>query len=112
VTLARISKRAQQDLRQIREYIALDDPEAAERVEKALLDTADLLAQNIEIGRRIPNAAPRHTDVRWFVVPRFRNYLIFLQTTSGEHSGYSDSSRGARLDSVLWSDAAGRIILK
>ena len=79
MTLARISKRAQQDLRQIREYIALDDPEAAERVEKALLDTADLLAQNIEIGRRIPNAAPRHTDVRWFVVPRFRNYLIFYR---------------------------------
>jgi len=111
VTLARISKRAQQDLRQIREYIALDDPEAAERVEKALLDTADLLAQNIEIGRRIPNAAPRHTDVRWFVVPRFRNYLIFYRPHQ-EHSGYSDSSRGARLDSVLWSDAAGRIILK
>jgi plasmid stabilization system protein ParE len=37
------------------------------------------LAQNAEIGRHILNAGPRHADVRWFVVPRFRNYLIFYR---------------------------------
>lgn len=76
---ARISGRAQRDLEQIRDYIAVDDPAAAERVWQAFLDTADLLAQNVEIGNRIRNAGPRHAQVRWFVVPQFRNYLIFYR---------------------------------
>ena len=76
---ARISRRAERDLEQIRDYIATDDPEAAERVRQAFLDTADLLAQNVEIGRPIREASPRHADIRWFVVPRFRNYLIFYR---------------------------------
>ena len=60
-------------------YIATENPEAAERVWQAFLDTADLLAGNVEIGRRILKASPRHADVRWFVVPRFRNYLLFYR---------------------------------
>ena len=76
---ARISKRAQQDLERIRGHIAADNPAAAERVRDAFLDTADLLAENREIGAVILNASPRHADVRWFVVPRFRNYLIFYR---------------------------------
>jgi toxin ParE1/3/4 len=80
VISARISRRAERDLEQIRDYIATDDPEAAERVRQAFLDTADLLAQNVEIGTHIREASPRHADIRWFVVPRFRNYLIFYRT--------------------------------
>ena len=76
---ARISKRAERDLEQIRNYIAADNPGAAESVRQAFLDTADLLAQNSEIGTRTLNAAPRHAQIRWFLVPRFRNYLIFYQ---------------------------------
>ena len=76
---ARISRRAERDLEQIRDYIAIEKPEAAERVWQAFPDTADLLAQNVGIGRHILNASPRHADVRWFVVPRFRNYLIFYR---------------------------------
>ena len=76
---ARVSKRAEKDLERIRGYIAADNPEAAERVWHALLDTADLLAQNAQIGRPILNASPRHAEVRWFVVPQFRNYLIFYR---------------------------------
>ena len=81
--LAHISKRAQRDLAQIRAYIATDDPEAAERVRRALLDTVDLLAQNTEAGKPILNATPRHADIRWFVVPRFRKYLIFYRPFQG-----------------------------
>jgi len=79
VSPARISRRAERDLEQIRDYIAIEKPEAAERVWQAFPDTADLLAQNVGIGRHILNASPRHTDVRWLVVPWFRNYLIFYR---------------------------------
>ena len=76
---AKISRRAERDLEGIRDYIATENPEAAERVWQAFLDTVDLLARNAEIGRHILNASPRHADVRWFVVPRFRNYLLFYR---------------------------------
>jgi toxin ParE1/3/4 len=79
VSPAKISRRAERDLEGIRDYIATENPEAAERVWQAFLDTADLLARNAEIGRHILNASPRHADVRWFVVPRFRNYLLFYR---------------------------------
>jgi plasmid stabilization system protein ParE len=76
---ARISKRARKDLERIRDWIAEDNREAADRLWDALLDTADLLAANIEAGTKIVNAPARYSDVRWFVVPRFRNYLVFYR---------------------------------
>lgn len=76
---ARISKRAARDLEQVRDRIASDNVEAADLVRMAFLDTADLLAQNPEIGKRIIGAAPRHAEVRWFVVSQFRSYLIFYR---------------------------------
>ena len=76
---ARISKWAQRDLEKIRDYIARDDPDAARRVWNACLDVADLLAENAEAGTKILNASHRHANVRWFVVPRFPNYLIFYE---------------------------------
>ena len=60
-------------------YVAADNLEAAYRVRHVILNTADFLAQHPELGRRIRNAARRHIRIRWFVVPRFRNYLIFYQ---------------------------------
>jgi toxin ParE1/3/4 len=76
---AKLSPRAQQDLEGIRNQIAEDNPSAAERVRATILDTADLLAMNPGIGRRIRNAKARHADIRWLVVPKFRNYLIFYR---------------------------------
>lgn len=75
----RFSKWAQRDLEAIRQHIAADNPLAAEQVRKAILDTADLLATNRDIGALIRNATARYSDVRWFVVSRFRNYLIFYR---------------------------------
>jgi toxin ParE1/3/4 len=60
-------------------YIAGDNPDAAERVHQAILDAADLLAQHPKLGRKIRNAKPRHAQIRWSLVPRFRNYLVFYQ---------------------------------
>jgi toxin ParE1/3/4 len=76
---ARFSPKAARDLNDISGYIAADNPEAAERVRRTILNTADLLAQHPEIGRRIRKAPARHLQIRWFVVPKFRNYLIFYQ---------------------------------
>jgi len=76
---AKFSPRAQQDLDGIRDFMAADSPDAAARVCLTILDTADLLAANAKIGRRIRNASARHADIHWLVVPKFRNYLIFYR---------------------------------
>ena len=76
---ARFSPRAARDLDQICGYIAADNPEAAERVRRIILNTGDFLAQHPELGRRIRKAAASHLQIRWFVVPKSRNYLIFYQ---------------------------------
>ena len=76
---ARFSPKAARDLDEISGHIAADNPEAAERVQLTLLNTADFLAQHPELGRRIRKAAARHLQIRWFVVPKFRNYMIFYQ---------------------------------
>ena len=76
---ARFSPKAASDLDEIFRYIFADNPDAAERVRRTILNTADLLAQHPELGRRIRNAAARHAQIRWLVVPAFRNYLIFYQ---------------------------------
>ena len=76
---ARLSPRAERDLEEIREHIAADNLDAAERVRLTILDTADLLAANPAIGRCIRHATVRHADIRWLVVPKFRNYLIFYR---------------------------------
>jgi toxin ParE1/3/4 len=76
---AKFSPKAARDLDEISDHIAADNPEAAGRVRRTILNTADLLAQHPEIGRRIRKAAARHLQIRWFIVPKFRNYLIFYQ---------------------------------
>lgn len=76
---AKLSPRAQSDLEEIHNYIAAESPDAAERVRLTMLDAADLFAQNPGIGRPICNASARHTDIRWSVVPKYRNYLIFYR---------------------------------
>ncbi|MBI4325800.1 MAG: type II toxin-antitoxin system RelE/ParE family toxin [Chloroflexi bacterium] len=76
---ARFSPKAGLDLDEHCSHIGADNPEAAERVRNTILNTADILAQHRELGRHIRKAAPRHAQIRWFVVPKFRNYLIFYQ---------------------------------
>ena len=76
---ARLSPKAGRDLDEHCGHIAADNAEAAEGVRHTILNTADFLAQHPELGRRIRNASQRHAQIRWFVVPKFRNYLIFYQ---------------------------------
>jgi len=76
---AKFSPKARQDVDEVSRYIAADNPEAADRVRQTILNTADFLAQHPELGRRIRNVTERHTQIRWFVVPKSCNYLIFYQ---------------------------------
>jgi len=76
---ARFSPKAERDLDNIVRFISSDNPDAARRVRETILDAADFLALNPELGRRIRNASLRYEQIRWFVVPKFRNYLIFYQ---------------------------------
>jgi toxin ParE1/3/4 len=79
MTFARFSPKAVRDLDDHCSYIAADNPEAAVRIRRMIFNTADLLAKHPELGRRIRKAQPRHAHIRWFVVPKFRNHLIFYQ---------------------------------
>jgi plasmid stabilization system protein ParE len=79
MTRARFSPEAERDLNSVSERIAADDPSTAQRVRRVILDTADFLAGHPELGLLIQNAAARHAKIRWFPVPRFRNYLLFYQ---------------------------------
>ena len=54
---ARFSPKAGRDLDEHCGHIAADNPEAAERVRRTILNTADFLAQHRELGRRIRNSA-------------------------------------------------------
>lgn len=76
---AKFSPKAVDDLDEHCSHISADNPEAAGRVHQAILNTADFLAHHRELGRCIRKASPRHAQTRWFVVPKFRNYLIFYQ---------------------------------
>jgi plasmid stabilization system protein ParE len=76
---ARLSPRAKNDLDQVCNYITGDNADAAQQVRKTILNTSDFLAMNPAIGRRILGASSRHAAIRWFVVPKYRNYLIFYQ---------------------------------
>jgi len=76
---ARLSPRAERDLDEACNYIAANNLDAAIKVRQTILNTADFLALNPALGRRILRATSRHAAIRWFVVPKYRNYLIFYQ---------------------------------
>jgi len=77
VIRAKLSPKAEHDLDDACNYISSDNPEAAARVRHTILETADFLAEHHGIGRLIRDARPRHAHIRFFVIPKFRNYLIF-----------------------------------
>jgi len=76
---ARFSPKAGEDMDEILRFIAADNPEAADRVRETILNTSDFLANHPELGRRVRNATKADKFVRWFVTPKFRNFLIFYE---------------------------------
>lgn len=69
------------DLEIIWTFIALDNPEAADRVIEAVYDTCRMLAQNPEIGRvRKLSSTPK--EIRSFLVTEFSNYIVYYHPVS------------------------------
>jgi toxin ParE1/3/4 len=72
-----LAPEARQDLREIRDYIARDNPKAAHRVMMRLRDVARMLAGAPAIGRDRPELDPR---LRSFVADR---YVLFYRPLEG-----------------------------
>jgi toxin ParE1/3/4 len=75
-----ISPEALQDMSDIRSYIAMDNPEAADRVIQAFEASAALPATQPELGRRRPNLR----GLRLWVITDFPNYLMFYREYEGK----------------------------
>ncbi len=77
----RLSRQALDDLTQITDYIAADNPSAAERVLDTLLASCELLGENPEAGVSRHDLRPH---LRMFVPgPPAANYIIFYYPISG-----------------------------
>jgi toxin ParE1/3/4 len=72
-----IRRSAQAELIDLIDYIAQDDPAAAERVRDAVLATIKQLADNPGIGRAYPLNNPRLAGLRKWNVRGYPAYLIF-----------------------------------
>lgn len=75
-----LTRLARRELAQAVRAIAQDDPEAADRLNDAVLDAARLIGTHPAIGRRRPDlAAPRY---RFWSLPRHRHVLAYTDATS------------------------------
>lgn len=76
-----LSPEALEDLDIIWVHIALDNPQAADRLIEASYRIFKNLADQPELGprRRFPGNEPK--GIRFFVIPDFPNYLIFYRAT-------------------------------
>lgn len=72
-----LSEQAVTDVDVIHDYICADNPDAADRVEEAILENFDLLARNPALGRI--RHFRRHKNIRSWVVTEFTGYLIFYR---------------------------------
>jgi len=70
------SSLAEADLYELLEYIARDNVEAALRVEAAIENTAQRLADNPDIGRPVKSRFP---SLRAFTVQPYIDYILFFQ---------------------------------
>jgi toxin ParE1/3/4 len=75
----RLSGLARQDLLEIWEFIASDNLDAADRVRDTIFRAFERIASMPELGPRPRFANPRLKNVRFWPVPRFRQYLIFYR---------------------------------
>jgi toxin ParE1/3/4 len=67
------------ELEEIWDFIAKDNPEAAEKVVAAIEETFQILAENPGLGRPKKLKDSRLRNLRFRSVPRFENYLVFYQ---------------------------------
>ena len=71
-----ISQRAEEDLARIYAFIRSRNPEAAEHFQVEAEKALTSLGRNPDLGPR-PGWKTRHTRLRFWVISRFHNYLIY-----------------------------------
>jgi toxin ParE1/3/4 len=77
------AEEALNDIADIHLFIAVENPEAAERFLTALRLSFRTLAQWPEIGPRYQSNRNELSSLRFWPVRRFTNYLIFYRATGG-----------------------------
>jgi len=70
---------AKDDLRQIWDFIAMDNPTAATRVVEAVYESFATLADTPRIGKPRRFRQPHLADIRSWPVSGFNRYLIFYR---------------------------------
>ncbi len=73
-----LAPEARQDLHEIRDYIAKNNPDAARRVVRRVRDVARMIASAPAMGRERPELG---VDLRSFVADR---YVLFYRPLEGE----------------------------
>ena len=71
------------ELRDIWDYIAQDNPQAATAVIEAVFDTFRILAETSHIGTTRKFRNPRLRGIRSIPVTGFPNYLVFYRVPAG-----------------------------
>ena len=74
-----ISQQAEDDLARIYGRIAANNPEAADRFRSEAEKALNLLGKHPELGP-CPGWPTRHTRLRFWVISRFHNYLIYYES--------------------------------
>ena len=72
------------DLEEIINYIAGDNPVAAENVRHDILDTAESLGHQPGLGIRPRFSAPRFAGIRFLPSSQYPTYLLFYRELSQE----------------------------
>ncbi len=72
------------DLKEITNYIASDNPVAAQEVRESILDTAASLGHHPGLGIRPRFSAQRFAGIRFLPVSQYPNYLLFYRELSDE----------------------------
>ena len=80
-----VSQRAEEDLARIYGTIAMSNPDAAERFKLEAEKALALLSEHPELGPR-PGWETCHRKLRFWVVSRFNNYLIYYELRENDLS--------------------------
>ena len=78
-----LAEGVEQELDQIWDFIAKDNPDAATRVVAAAYETLGLLAQNPGLGRPRSFARKAHRNLRSRGIIGFDNYVILYREITG-----------------------------
>ena len=73
-----LTDEATEDLDSIWNYIAADNPDAANRVEEAIFDACEILGEFPSLGAVRPEITRK--PVRFWTVSRYRNFVIIYRS--------------------------------